>query len=94
MSLTIEWDPDKAGTNVRKHGVSFEEACTVFADPLSLTIWDSDHSVGEMRFLDVGLSRAGRLLTISYTERGATIRLITARRASRRERASCEAAGD
>lgn len=94
MSLVIEWDPDKARTNLRKHGVSFEEASTEFADPLSLTISDPDHSVGEVRFLDVGLSLAGRLLAISYTDRGTRIRLITARLASRRERASDEAGGD
>jgi hypothetical protein len=94
MSLVIEWDSGKARTNLRKHRVSFEEASTVFADPLSMTICDPDHSVGEMRFLDVGLSRSGRLLAMSYTERGHRIRLITARLASRRERSSYEAVGD
>lgn len=65
-----------------------------FADPLSMTIWDPDHSIGEMRFLDVGLSRSGRLLTVSCTERGHKIRLIMARLASRRERSNYEAATD
>ena len=94
MSLVIEWDSEKARTNLRKHGVDFEEALTVFADPLSMTIWDPDHSIEEMRFLDVGLSRSGRLLTISYTDRGHKIRLIMARLASRRERSNYEAATD
>jgi uncharacterized protein len=94
MSLVVEWDPDKARTNRRKHGISFEEAATIFADPLSLTIPDPGHSIGEMRFLDLGLSRSGRLPAISYAERGGRIRLITARLASRRERVGYEAAGD
>ena len=86
MALTVEWDPDKARTNLRKHRVSFEEAATVFGDSMSITIRDPDHSIGEARFLDVGLSHSGRLLAVAYTERGSRIRLISARPASRRER--------
>jgi hypothetical protein len=56
VSLTFEWDPDKAGENERKHGVSFAEAATVFGDPLSVTVADPDHSVGEVRFLTIGMS--------------------------------------
>jgi len=86
MALTVEWDPEKARTNLRKHRVSFEEASTVIGDPVSITIRDPDHSIGELRFLDVGLSHSGRLLVVAYTERGSRIRLISARPASRSER--------
>jgi uncharacterized DUF497 family protein len=86
MALVFEWDLDKTRANVRKHGVTFEEAATVFADPLSVTIPDPDHSVGEARFLDLGLSREGRLLVVAYTERGDRIRIISARPATRSER--------
>lgn len=85
MALTIEWDSEKARSNIRKHRVSFEEASTVFGDPLSLTIPDPGHSQAEGRFLDIGLSRSGRLLVVSYTERGSRLRLISARRPTRRE---------
>jgi hypothetical protein len=68
MGLRFEWDRQKASANVKKHGVTFEEATTVFADPLTLTISDPDHSENEARFLDVGLSHLGRLLVVSYTE--------------------------
>jgi uncharacterized DUF497 family protein len=68
--MQFEWDQDKAAGNVRKHGVSFEEASTVFGDPLSLTFDDPDHSVGEARFLTVGLSNQGRVLIVSHTDRG------------------------
>ena len=90
MALTVEWDPVKARANLRKHRVRFEEASTVFADPMSITIRDPDHSVGEWRFLDIGLSHSGRLLVVSYTERGSRIRLISARSASRTERKGYE----
>ena len=93
MTLTVEWDPEKARSNLRKHHVSFEEASTVFGDPMSVTIRDPDHSIGEKRFLDVGLSHSGRLLAVAYTERGSRIRLISARPASRRERKIHEETG-
>ncbi len=88
--LQFVWDRDKAAANLRKHGVDFEEGATTFGDPLSLTIRDPDHSVGEERWLLVGESRAGRLLVVAYTERGDEIRLITARSATRRERQTYE----
>ena len=75
MALRFEWDKSKADSNVGVHGVSFREATTVFADPLSITISDPDHSTAEMRFVDIGLSHRGRLLVVSYTERGNRIRL-------------------
>ena len=85
MGLRFEWDQHKADLNLKKHGVSFEEATSVFADSLSITISDPDHSASEARFLDLGLSHRNRLLVVSYTERGEIIRIISARRASRAE---------
>ena len=90
MALEFEWDPAKAAANRRKHGVEFEEAASAFADPLSLTIRDPDHSTGEARYLLLGLSRTGRLLVVGHTERGQRIRLITARLATRPERHTYE----
>ena len=90
MGLRFEWDGEKALANLRKHGVPFEEATTVFADPLSLTIADPDHSNDETRFLDLGLSHQRRLLVVSYTERGNEIRIISARFATRVERKTYE----
>ena len=86
MPLNFEWDGRKAKANVAKHGVSFEEAATVFADPLSLTIPDPDHSQAEERFIILGKSHTGKLLVVVHTERGDNLRIISARRASRRER--------
>ena len=90
MGLVIEWDGEKARQNARKHRVSFEEVATVFSDPLSLTIDDPLHSIREVRFVTVGLSSRGRLLVVAHTERGDTIRIISARRATRSERNSYE----
>jgi uncharacterized protein len=84
--LDFVWDRQKAAANLRKHGVDFEEAASAFDDPLSITIPDPDHSLGEERFLLVGQSKAGRLLVVAHTERGNEIRLINARPATRRER--------
>lgn len=86
MALRFVWDPRKATTNERKHGVDFHEATTVFDDLLSVTIPDPDHSVDEHRFLLLGFSTRGRLLVVAHSERGESIRIITARRANRRER--------
>lgn len=91
MALLFEWDNRKAESNLRAHGVSFHEATTIFGDPLSITISDPDHSSAETRFVDVGLSHVGRLLVVSYTERGNRIRLISARLATRNERKQYEA---
>lgn len=90
MDLTFEWDEAKATANFRKHGVSFEEAKTVFADPLSLTKPDPLHSEGEERYVDVGRSVEGRLLVVIYTERRSTIRLISCRTATQAERRTYE----
>jgi uncharacterized DUF497 family protein len=90
LSLTFEWDEKKADENLRKHGVSFDEAKTVFNDPFSLTIYDPDHSSNEQRYVDIGLSLKGRLIVVSYCERGDTIRLISSRKATRKEQRGYE----
>jgi hypothetical protein len=77
--LQFEWDSAKAVENLTKHGVSFQEAATVFRDPLSATGADPDHSIGEERFITFGVSTSGRLLVVAHTEDGDTIRIITAR---------------
>src|SRR5215471_11085559 len=84
--LQFEWDEDKAQANARDHGVTFDEAQTVFSDPLSRTYPDPDHSVGEKRLIDIGLSTRGRVLLVVYTERHDRIRLISCRFATRQER--------
>ncbi|MBM3790695.1 MAG: BrnT family toxin, partial [Acidobacteria bacterium] len=82
--MIFEWDPEKSSANFRKHGVSFDEATTVFGDPLSVTILDPDHSSTEDRFIDLGISHQARLIVVSYTERGRRIRIVSARRATRK----------
>ncbi len=84
--MRLAWDATKAAANLRKHGVSFEEASTVFRDVLSATGSDPDHSVGEQRFVTFGISNIGRLLVVSHTGEGDIIRIISARLATRRER--------
>ncbi|MFN6473757.1 MAG: BrnT family toxin [Nostoc sp. SerVER01] len=84
--MKFEWDENKAASNVSKHRVSFEEAKTVFDDPLYVDFYDPDHSDDEERYLIVGESDQGRLLIVSYTERGNSIRLISAREVTRTER--------
>ena len=84
--LTFESNAAKAAANLAKHGVSFEEAATVFGDPRSVTIPDPAHSQAEDRFVILGRSHLDKLLVVVHTERGDNIRIISARRASRRER--------
>jgi uncharacterized DUF497 family protein len=84
--LTFEWDAAKAAINKRKHGVSFEEAATVFSDPLARTIDDPDDGAGEVRLLILGMSRARRLVLVVHTERGERLRIISARVSTRQER--------
>ena len=86
----FEWDDDKAKQNIRKHGVSFEEASSVFADPLALTIPDPLHSEEEDRFVTLGESHRRRLVVVASTDRGAAVRIISARVATRRERKDYE----
>lgn len=84
--MHFEWDSAKAARNLRKHRVSFEEASSVFYDPLALTGEDPDHSDGEERLITFGLSSAGRLLVVSHAERDEAIRIISARLATHGER--------
>jgi uncharacterized protein len=86
----FEWDSGKARTNVSKHRVSFEEAVTTFGDPLALVIDDPSHSETEERFVLLGQSARRRLLVVMFTERDDTVRLISARKATRRERRDYE----
>lgn len=86
MTQRFEWDDIKAATNLRKHGVSFEEAASVFLDALAYTFDDPDHSVGEQRLLTFGFSQFGQLLAVIHAERGRSIRIISARKATRHER--------
>lgn len=86
MGIRFEWDPEKAEANLRKHGVPFAEAATVFGDPLSMTFYDPDHSIEEERYITIGTSRLGKLLVVAHTEREDRIRVISARQATRRER--------
>jgi len=90
MAGRCESDPDKARENWLTHRVSFEEAATVFFDPLEITEDDPDHSIGEDRYISIGRSTFDRLLVVSYTERAGTIRLISARPATPRERRAYE----
>jgi uncharacterized DUF497 family protein len=84
--VEFEWDPKKAAQNLRKHGVSFHEAATVFGDLLSTTVADPDHSVNEERYITVGMSDRRRLVIVAHTARGERIRIISARELTRTER--------
>lgn len=84
--MRFSWDAKKAAANLKKHGVSFEEASTVLRDVLSATGFDPDHSVGERRFVTFGISSQNRLLLAAHTEEGDKIRIISARLARRQER--------
>ncbi len=86
MYMEFEWDPNKDAKNIKKHGVSFTEAATVFGDPLSTTFPDPDHSIQENRFIIVGLSNTGKLIVIAHTYRNNRVRIISARGTTRRER--------
>jgi len=90
MALEFRWDPEKAAANLRKHNVSFEDAATAFGDPHSITIPDPDHSSAEHRLLLIGTTKRSLLVVVAHTERGDTIRIISARRATRSERATYE----
>ncbi len=93
MGLVFEWHAEKSRMNLRKHGVSFREAMSVFGDPMSLTIQDSEHSWEEDRRIDLGMSSLSRLVVVAYTERGKWIRIISARLATRTERQIYEEEG-
>ncbi len=84
--MKFEWDREKEKRNIRRHAISFDEAVTVFYDPLSATFHDPDHSITEDRFITIGYSLQGHLLVVSHTERKDTIRIISARPATISER--------
>jgi uncharacterized DUF497 family protein len=84
--VIYEWDPEKAKANLRKHAVSFEEAATVLLDPLAVTYPDPDHSEEERREITIGQSGRQRVVFVSHIQRGDRIRIISARKATRRER--------
>ena len=84
--MNFEWDPAKAKRNRRKHRVSFEEAASVFGDPLAITYPDPDHSLWEQRFITVGMSSSRRVLLVAHAERRDNIRIISARKTTQRER--------
>ena len=88
--MEFEWDENKAKQNLSKHGVSCEEAKTIFDDPLYVDFYDPDHSENEELYLIVGQSNRGRILILSYTERGNNIRLISAREVTQQERKAYE----
>ena len=88
--MIYEWDPTKATANFRKHKVSFAEAASVFLDPLALTFSDPDHSDEEVREITIGISSRQRALFVSHCEREGRIRMISARRATRKERVQYE----
>jgi uncharacterized DUF497 family protein len=84
--MQFAWDENKAASNLAKHGVSFEEAATVFGDPLSDTFDDPDHSAEERRFVIIGMSEKGRMLIVAHMDNGEVVRLISAREPTRGER--------
>jgi uncharacterized DUF497 family protein len=88
--MRFEWDSAKADRNLTKHGIAFDEAQTIFDDPFYVDFYDPDHSANEARYLIIGTSSQGRLLIVSYTERGDAIRLISARELTRSERETYE----
>ena len=88
--MEFEWDADKAARNLAKHGVLFQEAATVFGDPLAITYHDPDHSEDEDRFLTFGQSSASRVLVVSHTDPGDRTRVISARRVTPQERKAYE----
>lgn len=84
--MKFEWDSKKPAINIRKHGVTFHEAATVFGDPLAITFEDPDHSTNEKRYITFGLSFRNRLLVVAHTEREDKTRIISARLMGRKEK--------
>lgn len=83
--MEFEWNTNKAAANLQKHGISFTEAATVLGDLLSVTFPDPNHSINESRFITIGLSNTGKIIILSHTDRGSRIRIISARKAARKE---------
>jgi uncharacterized DUF497 family protein len=90
VGIRFEWDDAKAAENIAKHGVSFVEAKEVFADPFELAVRDDSHSLSEDRWSSIGQTFSGRMVVVSYTESGDTIRIISARRPTKTERIAYE----
>ena len=88
--MSFQWDEQKARANLEKHGISFEEAATVFGDSLYVDFYDPDHSSKEQRYIILGVSTEGRLLMVSYTQRGEVVRLISSREVTSAERKAYE----
>jgi uncharacterized DUF497 family protein len=88
--MRFAWDEKKAASNISKHGISFEEAATVFGDPLSDTFPDPDHSLEEHRFVIIGSSESGKILVVAHTDDGELVRIISAREVTHEERKSYE----
>lgn len=84
--MNFEWDPVKARNNRRKHRVSFQEAATVFGDPLAVTYSDPDHSLSEQRFVTVGMSSADQVLIVAHADRNENVRIMSARKTTQYER--------
>ena len=84
--MEFEWDENKAETNLAKHKVAFDEAATVFGDPLSVTFPDPDHSIREQRFVLIGMTSTARMVVVAHVLRGDNIRIISARPATNAER--------
>ena len=93
MRPDFEWDPEKAGKNFRKHEVGFEEACSIFDDLLFITFLDEEHTKDEERYITIGLSNKNRLLLVAHTDRNNSIRIISARKATKNEEQFYEEAG-
>lgn len=90
FGIFFEWDEAKARANLAKHRISFENASTVFADPSSITIMDEVHSEIEVRYVTIGMTSLGPILVVSHTDRGRRIRIISARKATSKERKQYE----
>lgn len=90
IEFRFEWDEVKAVANLQKHGVGFDEAQTVFNDPVAITVFDQSHSGDEDRFVDIGHSSHGRVVVVIYTERGERVRIISARLATSSEQQQYE----
>jgi len=81
----FEWDQNKNAKNIKKHGISFDEAATIFDDPMFITVIDEEHSIDEERYITIGLSTDGKLLLVAHTDRQGKIRLISARKATKKD---------
>ena len=93
MKPKFEWDPDKAKKNYSKHGIDFNEASSIFGDPMFITFLDEEHSFKEERYITIGLSSKGRLLLVAHAEQSDSIRIISARRATKNEEKFYQEAG-